>query len=72
MRSVIQMMLWPPVLLLNIPTGPASIYIEQGWAGFQDWMGEVETVNGHKTVTFAGCYSIPYRVVSYESFIKQH
>ena len=72
MRSVIQMMLWPPFLALNISTDPGRIYKDQGWAGFQDWMGEVETVNGHKMVTFAGCYSIPYRVVSYESFIKQH
>jgi len=68
MRSVIQMMLWPPFLALNISTDPARIYEDQGWAGFQDWMGEVDT----KMVTFAGCYSIPYRVVSYESFIKQH
>jgi len=40
MRSVIQMMLWPPFLALNISTDPSRIYKDQGWAGFQDWLGE--------------------------------
>jgi len=39
MRSVIQMMLWPPFLAFNISTDPARIYKDQGWAGFQDWLG---------------------------------
>jgi len=39
MRSVIRMMLWPPFLALNISTDPARIYKDQGWAGFQDWLG---------------------------------
>ena len=47
MRSVIQMMLWLPFLAFNISTDPARIYKDQGWAGFQDWLGEVETVDGH-------------------------